>query len=161
PNEAAFARCVLGHALTQLKANAHGIALMRQGIAELLAIGSRIGVTYWITALADAHRCAGALSDAFTTVEQALEFNPAELVYRPECRRVRGEIRLELGESAQADSDFRESLALAQKMRAKAWELRSTLSFARILTRQGRRDEAYSKLRSIYNSFTESVANAD
>jgi len=161
PNEAAFARCVLGHALTQLKANAHGIALMRQGIAELLAIGSRIGVTYWITALADAHRCAGALSDAFTTVEQALEFNPAELVYRPEGLRVRGEIRLELGESAQADSDFRESLALAQKMRAKAWELRSTLSFARILTRQGRRDEAYSKLRSIYNSFTESVANAD
>jgi class 3 adenylate cyclase/tetratricopeptide (TPR) repeat protein len=160
PNEAAVARCALGYACAQLD-DEHGIALMHRGIAALVEIGSRIGVPYWITALADAQRHAGALADAFATVEHALEFNNAELAYRPESLRVRGEIQLKLGDSDQAESDFRDSIALAQRMQAKAWELRSTMSFARVLARQGRRDEARAALAEIYDWFTEGCDTAD
>ena len=52
-------------------------------------------------------------------------------------------------------ADFREAIALAQKMGAKTWELRTTMSLAGLLDNQGRRDEARAMLAEIYNWFTE------
>jgi predicted ATPase len=46
-------------------------------------------------------------------------------------------------------------------MSAKAWELRATMSLARILDKQGRRDEARRMLADIYNWFTECFDTAD
>ena len=60
-----------------------------------------------------------------------------------------------------AEADFRESIALAQKMSAKAWELRATMSLARLLANQGRRDEARTMLAEIYGWFTEGFDTAD
>jgi len=40
-------------------------------------------------------------------------------------------------------------------MEAKAWELRTTMSLTRLLTQQGTRDEARTRLTAIYNWFTE------
>ncbi len=83
--------------------------------------------------------------------------NPDSVVYRPEMLRLRGELtaRRELGDRLElevaAESDFHESIALARNMGAKGWELRTTISLARFLTNQGRRDEARAKLAEIYN----------
>jgi predicted ATPase len=60
-----------------------------------------------------------------------------------------------------AETDFRDAIALAQKMQAKAWELRATTSLARLLASQGRRDEAHAMLADIYNWFTEGFDTAD
>jgi predicted ATPase len=65
------------------------------------------------------------------------------------------------GDSGLAESDFREAVALAQKMSAKAWELRATTSLARLLAQQGRRDQARAVLAEIYNWFTEGFDTAD
>jgi predicted ATPase len=46
-------------------------------------------------------------------------------------------------------------------MSAKAWELRATMSLARLLASQGRRDEARAILAEIYNWFTEGFDTAD
>jgi hypothetical protein len=43
-----------------------------------------------------------------------------------------------------AEGDFIGAIALAQKMSAKAWELRATISLAQLLEKQGRRDDARS-----------------
>jgi predicted ATPase len=50
---------------------------------------------------------------------------------------------------------------LAQKTGAKGWELRATMSLARVLDGQGRRVEARLILAEIYNSFTEGFDTAD
>ena len=50
---------------------------------------------------------------------------------------------------------------LAQKIDAKAWELRATMSLARLLAKQGRRGEARTMLAEIYNWFTEGFDTAD
>ena len=42
-----------------------------------------------------------------------------------------------------------------------AWELRATTSLARLLDRQGKRDEARAMLSEIYNWFTEGFEAAD
>jgi predicted ATPase len=46
-------------------------------------------------------------------------------------------------------------------MGAKAWELRATMSLARLLASQDRRDEARAILAEIYNWFTEGFDTAD
>ena len=46
-------------------------------------------------------------------------------------------------------------------MGAKAWELRAMISLARLLRKQGRRDDARVMLTEIYNWFTEGFDTAD
>ena len=44
---------------------------------------------------------------------------------------------------------------------AKSWELRATTSLARLLAKQGKRDEARAMLAEIYKWFTEGFDTAD
>jgi predicted ATPase len=46
-------------------------------------------------------------------------------------------------------------------MDAKAWELRATMSLARLLASQGKRGEARAMLADIYNWFTEGFDTTD
>ena len=98
---------------------------------------------------------------AFATVEQALQTNPDELVYRSENLRLRGTLRFTQGQTALAAADFREAIALARKMGAKALELRATMSLARLLDQQGHRDQARTTLAEIYGWFTEGFDTKD
>jgi predicted ATPase len=70
-------------------------------------------------------------------------------------------LRFKIGQSELAEADFRDAIAVAQKMRAKAYELRAPMSFARLLEKQGRRDEARTMLADIYDWFTEGFDTAD
>jgi hypothetical protein len=84
----------------------------------------------------------------------AHEDHPQRALYA--ALRLQEELKTEL-----AETDFREAIALAQKMQAKAWELRATTSLARLLAKQGRRDEARTMLATIYGWFTEGFDTAD
>jgi tetratricopeptide (TPR) repeat protein len=161
PNEAALARCALGHARAGLGRTTEGIFLIRQGIAGKLEYGYRSQITRELAFLTDAQASAGAVTDALETVEQALCANLEEIAYRPEALRLRGELRLRKGDAKQAEGDFREAISLAQTMSAKAWELRTTMSLARLLAKQGKRDEARAMLADIYNWFTEGFDTPD
>ena len=161
PNEAAHSRCYLGHARAQFGRAAEGIVLLHEGIDTLVKVGNRISVPRYMTYMAAAQARAGAIVDALETIEQALNFNPAEKVYRPETLMTRGELRLAQGDRQLAEADFRESIVLARGMGAKAWELRTTTSLAQLLATQGRRDDARSMLSEIYNWFTEGFDTAD
>jgi tetratricopeptide (TPR) repeat protein len=161
PQPAAYSRFVLGQARAKLGRTTEGIALIREGIAALLQIGMRLTTPYLMTELAVAQGCGGAVAEALETIGEALEANPREPTYRPETLRIRGELRLRQRKAAFAESDFREAIALAQKMNAKAWELRSTTSLARLLDSQGKRAEARAMLSDIYNWFTQGFDTAD
>jgi hypothetical protein len=65
------------------------------------------------------------------------------------------------GDSGAAVADFREAISLAQKMGAKAWELRAATGLARLLRDNNRRDEARAMLADIYGLFTEGFDTAD
>jgi class 3 adenylate cyclase/tetratricopeptide (TPR) repeat protein len=161
PIVAAASRVFLGQARAQLGRAVEGVALIREGIAGYLESGSRSGITYFMGALAEAQAGAGAVGDALQSVEQALQANPDELVWRPENLRLRGTLRLTQGQPELAEADFREAIALAQQMGAKAWELRATMSLARLLAQQGHRDEAHTMLAEIYEWFTEGFDTVD
>ena len=56
---------------------------------------------------------------------------------------------------------FERAIDIARKQSAKSWELRATTSLARLLAKQGHRDEARTMLAEIYNWFTEGFDTAD
>src|SRR3984893_2717580 len=161
PPEAGYSRCILGQARVQLGRVTEGIALIRQGLAHLIGVALRLTVPTYTASLAEALEQEGAIVEALATVEQALEANPDQLVHRPEALRIRGELRLKQRQIALAEADFREAIALAQKMSAKAWELRATMSLARLLAGSGRCGEARTTLAEIYGWFTEGFDTAD
>src|SRR5713226_10658222 len=57
--------------------------------------------------------------------------------------------------------NFRDALDVARRQKAKLFELSRTATLARLLARQGKRDEARAMLADIYGWFTESFDNAD
>ena len=62
---------------------------------------------------------------------------------------------------ADAQNCFQRAIEVARKQSAKSWELRATTSLARLLDRQGKRDEARAMLAEIYGWFTEGFDTAD
>jgi tetratricopeptide (TPR) repeat protein len=161
PQIAAQSRCALGHARAHLSKVGEGIALIRYGISGMAEVGSRSRIGYRIAELAEAQTLQGAFAEALETIRLALDANPYELISRPETIRIRGEIRLKMEQRELAEEDFREAMGLAQTMSAKAWELRTTMSLARLLRDTGRRDEAHIILADIYGWFTEGFDTAD
>jgi predicted ATPase len=63
--------------------------------------------------------------------------------------------------AAEAQSCFQRATEIARKQRAKSWELRATMSLARLLRDTGRRDEAHAMLAEIYCWFTEGFDTLD
>jgi class 3 adenylate cyclase/tetratricopeptide (TPR) repeat protein len=79
-----------------------------------------------------------------------------------ELRRLNGELLLLAGrDSGDAERCFLEAIAVARRQEAKWWELRATVSLARLLRDTNRRDEAQTMLAEIYNWFTEGFGTAD
>ncbi len=158
---AEVARVYLGWARAQLGCAGEGVALLRRGVAGLIELKTKAGITAQLTYLAEAQALDGALVDALVTIENALEANPDEAVTRPDAFTLRGELQLKIGKRELAEADFREAIALAQRTSAKIMELRATMSLARLLDKQGKRDEARAMLAEIYNWFTEGFDTAD
>jgi class 3 adenylate cyclase/tetratricopeptide (TPR) repeat protein len=155
------ARIMMGWARAQLGRTGEGVALIREGITGFTESGAGIGISNYLTHLAEAQALDGKLDDALITIEEALQANAEELVFRPNILTFRGELRFKRGQTKPAEADYREAIGLARKMIAKAWELRATTSLARLLRDTDRRDEARTMLGEIYNWFTEGFDTAD
>ena len=160
-NEVEYSRCSLGQARVQLRPGTDTIAVLRQGIAGIFENGTRLDLSWGTAALAKAQERVGAIGDALETVEHALRANIHQLVSRPHILTVRGELRLKAEQPELAEADFRDAIEFAQKMGAKAWELRATISLVWLLRDTNRRDEARARLAEIYGWFTEGFDTTD
>jgi predicted ATPase len=83
-------------------------------------------------------------------------------MYEAELYRLKGELLLARAtETGEVEAWFRKAIEIARGQEAKSWELRATTSLARLLSRQGHRDEARVMLAEIYGWFTEGFNTAD
>jgi predicted ATPase len=69
-------------------------------------------------------------------------------------------LRQAVPDTAQAEACFHQALAIARRQQAKSWELRATLSLAR-LWQQSKYQEARQVLAEVYGWFTEGFDTAD
>jgi tetratricopeptide (TPR) repeat protein len=152
-----LARGVIGWARAQFGHTREGVSLIREALAGLEERGARVGNTDVLTRLAEAQALDGATHEALHTVELALKENPEEVVFRPNAMRYRGALQLKVGQNELAEADFLDSITMAQKMSAKAWELQATTSLARLWRDQGRCQQAHDILAPIYGWFTEGL----
>jgi predicted ATPase len=154
-----------GWALVEQGQIEEGIAQIRQGLAALRLIGAEAHRPYYLALLADAYGKAGQNEEGLRALTEALALvNKTEArYYEAELHRVHGELLLLRNDlnAAQAESCFRQAIEVARKQSAKSWELRATISLARLLKRQGNREEARTMLGEIYGWFTEGFDTAD
>ena len=114
------ARIMIGWARAHLGSAREGVALIREGLTGYTESGAGLAITDHLTHLAEAQALDGQSDDALSTIEEALQANPQELVFRPNTLTCRGEFRLKRGQSKLAEADFSEAIELARKMNAKA-----------------------------------------
>jgi predicted ATPase len=76
--------------------------------------------------------------------------------------RLKGELYLDgLGDEAAAEKCFLSASRIAQDQQSKAWELRTSLSLARLWQRQGRREKARVVLAAVFDTYTEGFKTPD
>jgi tetratricopeptide (TPR) repeat protein len=99
-----------------------------------------------------------AVSHGLNSVEKTGQRN-----FDARLHQLRGELLLMQNSSnvEGAESCFRTAVEIARRQGAKLFELKATNSLARLLARQGRRDEARTMLSEIFNWFTEGFDTAD
>ncbi len=128
-------------------------------------MGVELTRPYFLCLLADACIKAGRVDDGLSALNEALAAADAHenRSYEAETYRLKGELLLKQDQSnaAEAQSCFQRATEIARKQSAKSWELRATMSLARLLAKQGRRDKASVMLADIYNWFTEGFDTAD
>jgi tetratricopeptide (TPR) repeat protein len=148
-----------GWAMAEQGRTAEGLALIRAGLDSAAMRGRRY--QSGLRALSEAQARAGQLEAALATVEKALAVVGEQQMYLPGMLWWRGELHLRRGDETRAAGDFREALTAARSIGSKAYELRATTSLARLLAKQGKRDDARAMLADIYGWFTEGFDTAD
>ena len=97
------------------------------------------------------------LEEGFASVAKT-----GEQLSSPSLHHVKGELLLVQNPSdgAEAELCFRTAIEIARRQSARSEELRATTSLARLLAKQGNRDEARTMLAEIYGWFTEGFDTA-
>jgi class 3 adenylate cyclase/tetratricopeptide (TPR) repeat protein len=132
PQFTALSRIILGRAMAGSGAPTEGIALINTGLAGMAKNGSRVGITRYMTWLAEAELLGGLLDDSLNSAEKALGFNPEELSFRPASLLLRGELYSRRGVIDKAEQDFRDAVDLSTQMGAKLFYDRATGSLQRL-----------------------------
>jgi class 3 adenylate cyclase/predicted ATPase len=142
-----------------------GIAQIREGLGALRATGIELWRSYGLSLLAEGCMQLGRFDDGLSVLTEALAATDEreERFYEAEMYRLKGELLLKRDDSyaAEARHCFERAIEVARKQSAKSLELRATTSLARLLARQGTRDEARTMLAEIYGWFTEGFDTAD
>jgi predicted ATPase len=161
----AFAILRRGQALAKLNRPEEGLAQIRDGLA-LIRESGQADFSFGYALLAEALLKAGRASEGVAVVAEGLEASGRnnDGVAKAELWCIRGHLLLlqaPPGCEHEAEKSFRQAIEIARHQQAKWWELRATVSLARLLASQGRRDEARAMLSEIYCWFTEGFDTAD
>jgi predicted ATPase len=135
----------------------------KRGSVAYRATAAEMWMPHHIALLARACEIARQIEEAVTLLDEALQI--AELTgerwLEAELYRNKGQLLLRQGHSEAAEELYRKALSIAREQEAKLWELRASMSLARLRRDQGRRAEARDLLTPVYGWFTEGFDTAD
>ena len=170
PHWIGLANFALGSILTARGDVVAGLARARAGWAGYVAAtavgtpagnGLIVNITYWLALLADTCETAGAPLDAGAHLDAATAAaeRSGERWFEPELYRLKGEwsLRHVPGSEAQAEAAFLQAINLATGQRARFWELRASVSLARLQVTCGEPGRARGTLAPVYERFSEGL----
>jgi class 3 adenylate cyclase/tetratricopeptide (TPR) repeat protein len=122
-------------------------------------------LTRFFTCLAEGCLRAGYVEPGLEVVDESLAVARISGVtmYEAETSRLKGELLIakDTKSTGPAEECYRKAIDVARGQDAKSWELRATVSLARLLANTGRRVEAHAMLAEVYGWFTEGFDTAD
>jgi len=141
------------------------IPVLLEGLQSFRATGAGLRIPYYLGMLGEAYTQAGRFEDAHRVLDEALataEKND-DRFQQAELHRLAGELVVSESpeDAAAAEACFTRAIDLARLQESKAWELRATMSLARLWERQRHREEARSALAAAYGSYTEGFTTPD
>src|SRR5262245_24833423 len=115
--------------------------------------------------LGDAYTQSARFDDAHKVLDEGLAVADRSEVrcHEAELHRLKGELLLaeSSDQTAAALDCFHRAVETARRQRSKGWELRATMSLARLWQRLDRRDDAQAVLAAVYNAYTEGFTTPD
>jgi adenylate cyclase len=152
-----------GQALVMLDRVDEGLEDLSKGEANHFSLGIRLNLTLTYGAIAMAYAKKGQPERGLTFLDIGLAHveESGAHHWETELHRLNGELLLTLDDRAGAEACFEKAIQVARRKHARSWELRSTISLARLWGEQGKRDEARGMLGEIYAWFTEGFDTPD
>jgi predicted ATPase/DNA-binding winged helix-turn-helix (wHTH) protein len=140
-----------------------GIELLRSAVGHLRAQQYSLLITGFIGALAEGLCRTREFEEAVFTINGAIEHarNSKVVFNLSELLRIKSQILKAQDDRESAMSCLTEAIAVARAQSALAWELRSTMALARMLSEDGQCDRARHTLALVYERFTEGFDTAD
>jgi predicted ATPase len=142
---------------------AEGMDLLHSGSTAFRATGAEIWIPHFMALLASACETAEQIEEGLTLLNEALQIveRTGERWLAAELNRHKGQLLLRQGNFDAAEELYRKALSIAQEQEAKLWELRASVSLARLRRDQGSRAEARGFLAPVYDWFTEGFDTQD
>ena len=141
------------------------VQIITSGITAFKLTGSANWMPVYLSHLAMSHAEVGQLGEAMRCIGEAstLIEKTNERWYEADIYRITGEIMLLSPEpkAAKAEASFERALAIARQQQAKSWELRASMSLARLWRDQGKVRQARELLAPVYGWFTEGFDTRD
>jgi predicted ATPase len=140
-----------------------GMSVLRNGSSAYRATGAETFTHLSLALLAGACEIAGQVQEGLTLLDEALQNleRARGREFAAELHRHKGQLLLRQGHSEAAEELYRKALSIAREQGPKLWELRATVSLARLRRDQGRPAEARDLLAPVYGWFTEGFGTPD
>jgi predicted ATPase len=137
PHWEALGNIDVGWAMQARGNHAEGAARIRGGLAMLMQVGSRVGLSYWRGALIEAEIGARRFDAARALLDETLTFvaESDERYYEPELHRLAGDLALARGGAdarAEAEAAYRKALSIAEEQGALGFATRATERLERL-----------------------------
>jgi predicted ATPase len=156
---------VKGLLMAQTGKTGDAICIIKDAITSCRTIGTTLALPVYSSYLARCYAEDNRLEDAWGCIDQAMTAVEAtkETWWEAEIHCISGEIALKppKADPTKAEAYFERALSVARAQQAKSWELRATMSMARLWRDQGKRHEARNLLAPIYGWFTEGFDTLD
>jgi tetratricopeptide (TPR) repeat protein len=154
-----WAEWVIGWAMVEQHRGEQGIQMIVDAINVHESVGGTVASPLRRGVLAEGYAKNGRLDDARNELGRAMDAadQTGGHLFDAELYRIGGEIALRSDpqDLLAAESNLRKAIAVAQRQQARLWELRGTVSLARLLRDTNRRDQARTILTEVYGWFTE------
>ena len=141
------------------------VQTITSGLTALRSTGSTLWIPSCLAHLAPAYAELGQFDDASRCISEAMTLveTTKETWFEAEVHRIAGEIALKSPkpDAAKAETYFERALTVARQQQAKSWELRASMSLARLWRDQGKVQQARELLAPVYGWFTEGFDTRD
>ena len=155
-----------GWALAEQGQIEEGRKRLREGLDDYREMGSGLACPWFLGLLAEVHAKGGQVNAGLEVLEEALVAieQTGERLYLAEIYRLRGELTLAkegLSAASEVEHDYRRALDIARRQGAVSWELRITVSQARLWRDLGNLQAGRESLRAACDRFKQGFHSTD